>query len=67
MNGPCGGTRKDGKCEIDENIDCVWSLIVERAEARGRLDSLSEIRKVRDWSGGRDGGPKRVIREDLRQ
>jgi len=67
MNGPCGGTRKDGKCELDENIDCVWNLIVERAEERGELDSLSEIRESRDWSNSRHGGPKRVVREDMRQ
>ena len=30
-NGPCGGTRKEGKCEVDENIDCVWFQIYERA------------------------------------
>jgi ferredoxin len=66
MNGPCGGTRPGGKCEIDENIDCVWSLIVERAEKRGQLETLLKVRPTRDWSNGRHGGPKRVIREDLR-
>jgi ferredoxin len=65
MNGPCGGTRKDGKCEVDENIDCVWNLIVERAKQRGELDSLGEVRKAKDWSNSRHGGPKRMVREDL--
>jgi ferredoxin len=67
MNGPCGGTRKNGKCEIDENIDCVWKLIVERAEARGQFDSLMKVRKPQNWSKSRHGGPKRVLREELRQ
>lgn len=67
LNGPCGGTRKDGKCEIDENIDCVWNLIVERADERGQLESLSKLQKPKNWSNSRHGGPKRVIREDLRQ
>ena len=67
LNGPCGGTRKDGKCELDEQLDCVWNLIVERAETKGKLDSLTEVRKARDWSNSRHGGPKRVIREDMRQ
>lgn len=22
LNGPCGGTRKDGKCEVDGEVDC---------------------------------------------
>ncbi|MBN1805428.1 MAG: methylenetetrahydrofolate reductase C-terminal domain-containing protein [Sedimentisphaerales bacterium] len=67
LNGPCGGTRSNGKCEIDENIDCVWNLIIERADKRGQLAALSKIQKTKDWSNSRHGGPKRVIREDLRQ
>ena len=67
MNGPCGGTRKDGKCELDENTDCVWNLIVERARTRGSLDSLTGVHKPKDWSNSRHGGPKRMLREDLRQ
>ena len=67
LNGPCGGTRKDGKCEVNEEVDCIWNLIVERADERGRLESLSKIKKAKDWSNSGHGGPKRVIREDLRQ
>ena len=67
MNGPCGGTRKDGKCEVDEEVDCLWNLIVERAEARGGLDSLSKIHKTKNWSNSTHGGPKRIVREELRQ
>ena len=67
LNGPCGGTRKNGKCEVNEDVDCVWNLIVERADKRGRLESLSKFKKAKDWSNSRHGGPKRVIREDLRQ
>jgi ferredoxin len=66
MNGPCGGTRTDGKCEVDENVECIWKLIVERAEARGELDSLKKVRGAKDWSNSGHGGPKRVVREDLR-
>ena len=67
LNGPCGGTRRDGMCEIDEKIDCVWNLIVERANERGQLESLSKLQKTKNWSNSHHGGPKRVIREDLRQ
>jgi len=67
LNGPCGGSRKDGKCEIDDEIACVWNEIVERAEERNSLDALSEVRKPKDWSSARHGGPKRVVREDLRR
>jgi ferredoxin len=67
LNGPCGGTRKNGKCEVNEDVDCVWKLIVERADERGQLESLSKLKEAKDWSNSRHGGPKRVFREDLRQ
>jgi len=67
LNGPCGGTRNDGKCEVDENTDCVWQLIVERAKERGRLDSLVAIQGPQDWSNSHYGGQRRMLREDLRQ
>lgn len=66
LNGPCGGTRKTGKCEVTEDVDCIWNLIVERADARGQLESLANVKQTKNWSNSRHGGPKRVIREDLR-
>lgn len=66
LNGPCGGTRKSGKCEVDEDLDCVWNLIIERADQRGQIESLAQVKKSKNWSASRHGGPKRVIREDLR-
>jgi hypothetical protein len=65
-NGPCGGTRKEGKCEIDENLDCVWFQIYERAKSRGKVKQLLKVRKPKNWSNSGHGGPKRVVREDLR-
>jgi ferredoxin len=66
LNGPCGGTRKNGKCEVDENTDCIWAMIFERAKQRGQLEVLLKVRKAKDWSRSRHGGPGRIDREDLR-
>ncbi len=66
LNGPCGGTRRNGKCEINEDTDCIWNLIVERAKAKGQLQRLAVVRRAKDWSNSRHGGPKRMLREDLR-
>ncbi len=65
LNGPCGGSR-NGQCEIDPEIDCAWQLIYERLRALGRLELMTEIQPARDWSTSRDGGPRKIVREDLR-
>ena len=66
LNGPCGGS-EGGKCEVDPaNIDCAWHLIVERLKEKGRLDLLEEVRKPKDWRTSRDGGVRRIVREDMR-
>ena len=64
LNGPCGGAQ-DGKCEVDPSIDCAWQVIYDRLKAVGRLDLMAEIIPHKDWSSGRDGGPRRIVREDL--
>ena len=64
LNGPCGGSNK-GKCEIGEDVECVWAKIVERAKARGRLGDLVKVEGPKDWSTARDGGQRTLRREDL--
>ncbi|MFC2072082.1 methylenetetrahydrofolate reductase C-terminal domain-containing protein [Chloroflexota bacterium] len=39
LNGPCGGTN-NGKCEVDKEKDCAWTLIYERLRDQGRLDLM---------------------------
>ncbi len=41
LNGPCGGT-KEGKCEVDSQMDCGWYLIHKRLADTGREDLLRE-------------------------
>jgi ferredoxin len=66
LNGPCGGST-NGKCEIDpENTECGWQLIYDRLKAMNKLEGLLEIREPQDWSKSHDGGPRRLIREDVR-
>ena len=50
VNGPCGGTNH-GKCEIDVNKDCVWTLIYNRLKELGRLDSMRTYQKPRNHLG----------------
>lgn len=65
LNGPCGGSR-DGKCEIDPEVDCGWQLIYDRLKVLGELDKMEEILPMKDWSTSRDGGLRKIIREDVR-
>ena len=39
VNGPCGGTN-NGKCEVDKEKDCAWTLIYNRLNEQGRLDLM---------------------------
>lgn len=64
LNGPCGGSQ-GGKCEISKDTVCAWQLIYDRLSALGQLDRLDVIMAPKDWSNARDGGPRRMAREDL--
>jgi len=64
FNGPCGGSG-DGKCEIDEQVECGWQLIYERMKRLDQLDKLTELEEIRDWSTSRDGGPRTMRRDDV--
>jgi len=50
LNGPCGGTTMDGKCEVDPTRDCAWVMIYRRLEKLAALDELVEISAPHDWS-----------------
>ena len=66
LNGPCGGST-NGKCEINKEVDCAWQLIIDRLKELGRLDDYDVLIPIKDWSTERAGGPRKVVREDLRQ
>jgi len=65
LNGPCGGS-SHGKCEINPEIDCAWQLIYDKLQAQGRLNLIMEIIPAKDWRTSRDGGPRTIVREDLK-
>ena len=65
LNGPCGGSQQ-GVCEINPDTQCAWQLIWERATALGTVDRLLEVQPAKNWRTSRDGGPRKIVREDLR-
>jgi len=67
LNGPCGGSQR-GICEVhvEKQTPCAWQEIYDRLKALGRLHLLMEIEPPKDWSTSRDGGQRKIVREDLR-
>ncbi|RKX80276.1 MAG: hypothetical protein DRP87_00245 [Spirochaetes bacterium] len=65
MNGPCGGS-ENGMCEIDPlNTECGWYLIYERLKKLNMLQNMMTNQPPRDWSRAHDGGPRKLLREDI--
>jgi hypothetical protein len=43
-NGPCGGVRADGQCEVNPRMRCVWLLAYAGAERiPGGIDRIRAI------------------------
>jgi len=59
VNGPCGGTN-NGKCEIDPDKDCAWTLIYNRLNELGRLDAMRHYQKPRNHLGEPNPGKFRI-------
>lgn len=65
LNGPCGGSEA-GHCEINPEIPCAWQLIYDRLNSLGKLNVLLEFQPPKNWRTSRDGGPRKIVRQDLR-
>ena len=49
VNGQCGGA-KNGKCEVDPDMECGWERIQRRLEKIGRLDALKCPVQIRNYA-----------------
>ena len=49
VNGQCGGS-KNGKCEVNKEMDCGWERIYRKLEKLKKLDTLNYPTKVRDYA-----------------
>ncbi len=65
FHGPCGGSSA-GKCEISKDVECGWQLIVDRLKALDQMDNYEKLMELKRWKASRDGGPRRIIRKDLK-
>ena len=53
VNGQCGGA-KDGKCEVDPDMECGWERIIRRLKQIGRVDVLKCPVQVRNYATDED-------------
>ncbi len=49
VNGQCGGA-KNGRCEVDSDMECGWERIYRRLAQIGRLDVLKCPTQVRNFA-----------------
>ena len=49
LNGQCGGA-KNGKCEVDPDMECGWERIMRRLAQVGRLDAVKCPVQVRNYA-----------------
>ena len=62
-NGPCGGVRGDGQCEVEPTMRCVW-LEAWDGSARMRGGSaIVELQNPVDWSIAGSSSWLRYVRE----
>jgi len=62
LNGPCGGTRKGGKCEVDPDKDCAWVLIYNRLKKQGRLDLMYKYYPPKNFRAVKRPGKMEAIK-----
>ncbi|RJX23333.1 MAG: 5,10-methylenetetrahydrofolate reductase [Dethiobacter sp.] len=48
LNGPCGGTN-NGRCEVDKEKDCAFTLIYQRLKEQGRLDLMRKYHPPKNY------------------
>ncbi|MBS1269464.1 MAG: hypothetical protein MAG794_00415 [Gammaproteobacteria bacterium] len=65
FNGPCGGSQ-DGICEVDPGTECAWHTICTNQLELGLFEEMMKVQPAKDWSTSRDGGHRRIVREDIR-
>ena len=74
-NGPCGGTRDDGTCEVFRDRACVWHRIHSRSRMLHRVSLLYKMNVLHNWDlektsawlnvfEGRVKGPIWFVRND---
>jgi len=49
-NGPCGGVRQDGRCEVIPDMMCVWVTAERRSRWLPWRSAILKIQPALDWT-----------------
>ncbi len=67
-NGPCGGVRENGNCEVKPQMRCVWAAAFEGASRMpGGLEAMREVQAAVDRRLQGRSAWLRVVRERARE
>lgn len=52
-NGPCGGVRADGTCEVEPDMPCVWVQAWEGSQRMNKSGAILDVQKPveQNWRG----------------
>jgi hypothetical protein len=65
-NGPCGGVRDNGNCEVKPDMKCVWVQAYQGSERiPGGVDALRQVQHAVDQRGQGRSSWLRVVREKV--
>jgi hypothetical protein len=64
-NGPCGGVRADGRCEVKPEMRCVWVQAWEGSRRMTEGDKITELQPPVDHRRWGRSAWLRVVRERL--
>ena len=48
-NGPCGGVRANGNCEVKPDMPCVWVAAWQGSRAMRHGDQIKHVQTPLDW------------------
>lgn len=64
-NGPCGGVREDGHCEVKPEMRCVWVQAWEGSRRMAEGDRITELQPPVDHRRQGSSSWLRIVRERL--
>jgi len=65
-NGPCGGVRMDGTCEVKPEMRCVWVEAWKGAQQMSQCEKMKEIQQPVNYSFNGSSSWLRVVQDDVK-